>query len=274
MVMTRSSFSNTRFLSLLGCLATMALALTLFSSSASAKPGQSGGLKASAKVSRCVSSALASTRRLEFRGTMQSIKAGGKMEMKFDVYRRYHEQKRFKRMTELGLSEWLANSDVDATKYVHNLPLLGVETSASYKARVAFRWLDSDGKVVAQTKRTTRLCKQKQPLPDIVVRSVSHFPASGANVPAGATRRYVVELYNKGRSSVAEGQYVTLTVGGAAVTPAPLDGTTDADWLPAKSKQQLSFYGPDCSGDVVATFDPLRVVRESNDSNNVLITGC
>ena len=75
---------------------------------------------------------------------MSAIAGGGKMELRYTLYRRYNNQARYRivQPTEgSSLGQWLASSDTGATKYIHNLAITPVETAAVYRVKVSYRWL-------------------------------------------------------------------------------------------------------------------------------------
>lgn len=251
------------------------LCVVTLAATARAAPGGNGkrpvGMgKASVKLAACKSAARYDARELEFKGTMNSIGAGGKMEMRFTLYRRYYEGKRFSIVTAApgsGLNEWLSSSDSAATIYIHNLTVTPVETRAMYRVKARYRWLDAGGNAVASAKRTSRLCNQTRALPDLVVRSITHFPNAGPDFSQLPTM-YEAYVYNLGRSSAAA---FTLTgdVNGMPLTMAPATDFTGNDALPARTARTFVFYGPECAkgGRVTVTPNPDHVVRESRYAN-------
>lgn len=253
------------------------LSVVSFAATAQAAPPvngkqPAGAGKASVKLAACKSASRYDARKLEFKGSMNSIGAGGKMEMRFTLYRRYYERKRFsivKAAPGSGLNEWLASSDSAATIYIHNLTVAPVETRALYRVKVRYRWLDADGNTVASAKRTSRLCSQTRALPDLIVRSIAHFPNAGPDFPQLPTM-YEAEVYNMGRSSAAVFT-VAGDLNGLHLTMAPATNFTGNDALPAKTARKFVFYGPECAkgGRVTVEANPEHVVRESRYANSV-----
>ncbi|MFY9488345.1 MAG: hypothetical protein WAP35_06595 [Solirubrobacterales bacterium] len=265
------------------CLALLCTALLLAASASAGKPDAHASAmpgKARLAVDECVGAALYADRRLTFKGSMSTINAGGTMEMRFSLYTRNIGQRRFKRVAaddQNGLEKWLAGSEPSATSYIHNLSVTPVETRIHYRARVQFRWTDASGKVVAKTKRVSKLCKQNRTLPDLVVKGVNRYPTTASDSRPEFPMKYVVEVENRGRTSAyVSGEMVSATLNGA---PLANDLVTKPhvltyDTLPARTSEKLTFFGPQCSGLLDFVIDPLRMARETSERNNHLSLGC
>lgn len=240
-----------------------------------------GAGKASVKLVACTGAARYDGRRLEFKSTMNSLGAGGKMEMRFTLYRRYYESRRFsivKAPSGSGLNEWLGSSDSAATTYIHSLAVTPVETHALYRVKLRYRWLNAGGKVVASAKRSSRLCNQKRKLPNLLVTSAKRYPNSGTIHPE-LPAVYEVTISNSGSSSasIPLGQLLAAQAGNAGL----IDGTVDTlplgelDTIPALGSIVRLLYGPECSRVVLAIkVDPARQVRETNRGDNDYTENC
>lgn len=247
---------------------------------AKARANAAAGPKATVSVAKCHSAATYADRRLEFRAAMSSMAAGGKMELRYTLYRRYNNQARFRvvKPTEgSSLGEWLASSDTGATKYIHNLAITPIETAAVYRVKVSYRWYDAGGKIVKRAKRTSKLCKQRRGLPNLEITSVQQYP-NGSSVFPDLPVIWVVTVRNSGSSSASlpAGLIVSGTAGGGLS-----DGTVDAqplnalDTIPAGATLTRQLYGQECrGGPVQLTVDPMNLVREKNEKDNVYKGGC
>lgn len=235
--------------------------------------------KASVSVAKCHGAATYAERRLEFRASMNAISDGGEMELRYTLYRRYNNQARFRAVTPTdgsSLGEWLVSSDPSATKYIHRLTVSPVETAASYRVKVAYRWLDPNGKIVKRAKRTSKLCKQTRGLPNLQIESVKQFPNSGTIFPDMPVV-WNVTIRNNGASSASlvSGPVVSGTANGGLV-----DGTlstlpVDYDSIPAGSTAERQLYGQECRGGAIElTVDPLNLVRERNENDNTYKGSC
>jgi hypothetical protein len=237
------------------------------SAAAASQPGS-----VSAKVTSCVSGARYDDRKLDVKGRMRTIGSGGDMQIRFDVYQRFNENNRYTRIKSTGLSTWVSNTEPDATSFARTLNIRSIETAATYKVRVRFRWLDSVGQVVRSASKRSLFCKQKTRLPDIVVRKIVRYPGTGGN--PNATTTYAVTVYNKGYSSVGNHASVGLTVNGMAAVGGPAPQVILADYILPRMAVTYTLSGPDCAAPLIATFDPLNQIRELNKKNNTLTTVC
>ncbi|MGH2906726.1 MAG: CARDB domain-containing protein [Solirubrobacterales bacterium] len=213
----------------------------------------------SARINSCVSAASYDNRRIEFSGRMQAMSGvtGGKLQMRFDVLRRYNESKRFRLLHAAGLGDWLSNTEPTATVYVRNIALSQIETAAHYKARVRYRWVDADGKVLAKKLRTTKVCKQTAPLPDPRTLLITKYPN-----PGQPTTTYVVRVFNYSRSE-AINLPVSLAIDGQ--TPA----TKTIDSISGKESVDVTFSDmPVCTTEKYARIDPFNVVRQRSEAHN------
>lgn len=240
--------------------------------------------RASVKLRSCVSAPMYTDRRLVFRGSMRSAGFGGTMEMRYSLLRRYDESrsKAFRTVNSTAenmLGKWLPASDSAATVYIHNLTIVPVETSAAYRVKVRYRWRDADGKIVARAKRTSKLCKQRTGLPNLVVSNVKRYPNPGRFLPHLPVI-YEATITNRGRSSstLPVGSIVSGAVQGVSL----VDGTADSpslgqqfDALPAGESTVRTLYGPACDdGELTLTVDPANNVREAKDDDNVHTGRC
>lgn len=247
---------------------------------AAPKASATASPKASVSVAKCRSAATYSDRRLEFRASMSAIAAGGKMELRYTLYRRYNNQSRFRvvKPTEgSSLGEWLASSDTSATKYIHNLAITPIETAAVYRVRVSYRWKDSAGKIVKRAKRTSKLCKQRRGLPNLDIVSVQKYP-NGSPIFPDLPVIWVVTVRNNGASSAS--LPVGLIVSGTA-NGGLSDGTIDdqplnaQDTIPAGTTLTRQLYGQECrNGPVEITVDPMNLVREKSERDNLFKGAC
>ena len=213
----------------------------------------------SAKVNSCVSANTYANRKIEFSGRMAALSSatGGKLQMRFDVLRKFNESRRFRVLNADGLGSWLGNSEPTATVYVRNIALTQIETAAQYKARVRYRWLDADGKVVARKTRYTKICKQAAKLPEPELLSVFKYPN-----PGQPTTTYVVRIFNQTRSE-AINLPISLAIDGQP--PA----TQVIDSIEGKELVNLTFSDlPSCTTEKFVRIDPFNVVRQLKEQRS------
>lgn len=275
-------FRRSHLYAVLAVLAVIALIAVELAAVASAGPKAKAAAspKASVSVAKCRSASTYADRRLEFRAAMSAIAGGGKMELRYTLYRRYTNQARYRivKPTEgSSLGQWLASSDTSATKYIHNLAITPVETAAVYRVRVSYRWLDSAGKIVKRAKRTSKLCKQRRGLPNLDISSVQKYP-NGSPIFPDLPVVWVVTVRNNGASSAS--LPAGLIVSGSA-NGGLSDGTIDdqplnaLDTIPAGTTLTRQLYGQECrNGPAEITVDPMNLVREKNEKDNIFKGAC
>ncbi len=240
---------------------------------------RAGASLAKVKVGACVGGAMYSDRQLKFRSSMKSIGAGGNMQMRAVIQRRYMEQKRFQVVTPSGnsqdlLPEWLENSNPAATVFVYNLSVVPVETRAQYRVKTYYRWLDTNGKIVKRARRVSSVCAQTRKLPDLGIVTRRQYANSGSSFPQ-MPAIHTVTVRNSGGSSAS-----TFSIGGdvngVALLSEPVTTPTVFDFVPVKTSVDYVFYGPECrSGDKITfTVNPDRTVRESNYDNGSVTETC
>lgn len=221
--------------------------------------------KASAKVKTCKVSRFYDGRRIIFSGRMERFShtnATQGLQMRFDVYRKYREHRKYRKVKGTGLGTWLPASDPNATVYVRELELEGVETAAHYKARVAYRWMGSDGSVEFKRVRNTKPCHQRVALPNLSLGAVKIQPIAGS-----ANSNYVVTVTNRGASEA-----INVPVSLTADANAPSMGLI-ASIGPGQSTD-VSIQAPLCRTGTSAVIDPAKLVRLRMKTRPVVQSAC
>lgn len=198
-----------------------------------------------------------------FGGSMKSLRNGAdRMQMRFDLYRRLPASARFHYVAASGLGVW-NKAAASVTRYRFRQKVENLPAPAFYRAVVSYRWLTAAGKVFARTKRTTPVCHQPDPRPDLRVSRIT-----GALAPAG-NAFYDVVVRNDGRSAATDFD-VVLTVNGTA-RPAATVAT-----LAAGGRRVVRFTAPRCTAGstVKADVDPDNRVAERDESDNSLGVDC
>lgn len=209
---------------------------------------------ATARYVQCHSSAYDEDRRIVFRARMKMFTdtpgMGQKRQMRFDVYRKYNERKRYKRIKADGLSVWYEGSDPMAAIYQRDLSLAEPETSARYYAKVSFRWLASDGTTVEwKRKIVTKPCRMKTALPRLNVLAARHFPVAGTT-----DHSYRISVMSKAGAE-AENVPVHVSVDGAPPV------VTEIESIGPGQVGEAAFNAPACNTAMTVTIDPLRTLR-------------
>lgn len=221
--------------------------------------------QASAKVKRCVVSRFYDGRRIVFSGRMKRFSDTNDpqtLQMKFDVFRKLREHRRYKKVAGTGLGEWLPASDPAATVYVRELALEGVETAAHYRARVTYRWLGSDGSVEFKRAKTTKPCKQRIGLPRLVVTKSKRVPIAGGN-----QENFVISVFNAGHSEAVNVPLFFKVDNGA------VQGTILGSIAPRQSVD-ASFNAAACQQRYDARIDPDVTLRLVNTFRDWVFSAC
>lgn len=221
---------------------------------------------ATARVSKCVVSRFYDGRQVEFTARMSTFTdtpgVSQTMQIKFEVFRRLVEQRGFKKVKGTGLGTWLQASDPAATVYVRELALQGIETSARYKARVSYRWLDATGKVEWKRSRTTKPCYQRVGLPKLAVVTAKHQP-----LPGQPNSIYLVTVSNTGRS---EALNVPVAV---SADGSPFSLGLISTIAPGQTVD-ISVQAATCRASAAVVIDPSRTVRQRSKARPVAQVGC
>lgn len=209
---------------------------------------------ASARVAKCVSSAYSDGRSIVFTARMKmftdTMGIGQKRQMRFDIYRKYNEHRRYKRIKAEGLSEWHEGSDPMAAIYQRDIALAEPETAARFYAKVSFRWMSADGTTVAwKRKIVTKPCRMKHALPRLGVTAAKHLPVAGTT-----DHNYRITVASRGGAE-AEDVPVHVSIDGAPPIVTAIESIG-----PGQAADAI-FNGPACASVMTVTIDPLRALR-------------
>jgi hypothetical protein len=236
-------------------LTTLILAALIPAAGAHAAPPQAG-----VKVASCQTSDLGAGRKATFVGHMRSVPDAEQLAMRFQLQEQYGGR-HFSRVAAPEL-HGLRKSRTGVQSYSYSQAVTGLLAGETYRMQVQFRWLDSNGKTLLTTRRSSGTCVQPGDLPNLRVADVTARPGL---VPG--TEAYTVDVLNSGLVPAAR-VAVQLVVDGA--TP----DTTTADSLAPGEMRAIHFTGPACGQRVRATVDPSDTVHETDESDNSLAGGC
>ncbi len=214
-----------------------------------------------ARLVSCTTGADAASRAATFVGSMRTVPGTRRLGMRFDLLQRRAGQQEFHRLTAPNWGVW-ERSEPGRPGFVFEKRVERLLAPASYRAVVRFRWYDADGEVLRQTKRTTRVCRQPDPRPNLVLGQLA-----GRRVAEGFA--YFVTVLNAGVTA-APTFLVTLTINGeqqAPVTVGPLAaGTSEIARIDA----------PRCApgSTIKVSLDTGDAVDESRERDNALTRPC
>ncbi len=202
-------------------------------------------------------------RSLTVDSAMSSLRAGDRMQMRFDLYQRRPGARRFRRVSGPGLGTWNAATP-GVARFRFRKPIQNLPAPASYFVRVVYRWKDESGDVFARTVRVTRLCRQPDLRADLHVAFVGTPRQLGANVFA-----YPVVVHNAGRGTSGDFD-AAVTIGEAPQPPRSVSA------LAPDERRTVELTGARCPSGTPASvqLDADNRVDESDERNNVRSFTC
>jgi hypothetical protein len=241
---------------------TGALAACLLASTAvGARPGAGSARDAVAPVASVkVSSCSRLDHSAAFYGRMKLVAGADRMAMRFTLLQRAAPGP-FEPVRAPGLNRW-RKSKHGVRGFGYRQRVRGLPEGWLYRMQVDFRWHDEHKDVIRRARRRSRTCSQVDPLPNLRVKIMDSAPTQIAGVS-----RYHVRVANGG-AAAAEMVDVALDVDGAAVD------TKTVALLEAHHAEWVTFRGPTCESDVIATVDPDGTVREAAEDDNVQSLRC
>ena len=212
---------------------------------------------ARAVLEDCVRSLDESERAGVFVGEMRALPGAARMQMRFKLQARTPERTRWTSVQAPGFGAWVS-SVAGTARYVYTKRVENLLAPASYRVQVRFRWLDAAGGTVESARAYSRICRQPDPRPNLVVRSIGVEMAFDPS-----RRRYVVAVDNTGRSE-AEASTLALSVGGQALLLAPVGA------LAADEDTLVTLEGPACTpgAPLFSDADVDEAVEEREEGDN------
>lgn len=239
--------------------APIAALIVLLLAPSAARAGDAPRLRAI--VSACQTGIDPTARTAVFTASMPGKEDTARMAIRFDLQQRTVDGGVWKRVTAPSFGRW-ERSRTGVAGFVYAKDVHGLTAPGEYRAVVRFRWYASDG-TVAETRRTTRSCRQPDQRPDLAGGRVQVVPA------ADGTATYRVAVRNTGRT--AAGPFaVALTVGDAPVARVTVGG------LAPGGATTVELTGPGCSAGrpVGLTIDDGDAVDESSEAGSVVGSVC
>lgn len=194
-----------------------------------------------------------------FYGRMETVPGASRMAIRFTLFERLGKGQGWSKVDVPTLRDW-HRSLPGVKNFGYKQTVDHLRTGGAYKARISYRWTDTDGAVVQSETRETPVCRG--PLPNLLV---SDFVIRRG--PTDDTRIYKVTLENNGKA-LAGGVSVLLTVDKAV-----LDATRVKALAPGDSRT-LSFTGPACTNAARVRIDPDNVIGELLEADNTQLFSC
>src|SRR4051794_18062781 len=216
----------------LACLAAAACAAAPGVARAASAPQQ--GPRLQARLTSCATGATARERTAAFTASMPAIHGSARMGIRFDLLQRTPGEAEFAPVELPAWGRW-ERSEPGRTGFIYTKRVRALRAPGAYRARVRFRWYAADGRVLRRVQRTTKMCRQPDPRPDVRAGALS---VAGGLGPATAT--YLLTVRNAGHG--AAGPFdVVLAAGEMPQAPVRVAG------LAAGESRVISLPGPACA---------------------------
>lgn len=241
---------------------TLILSTTLLAAIGAASPaaGQAGAPRTglSAKLTACTTGAEPAARAATFTASMPAGAGARRMAIRFEL-RQSLGRGGFTRVDVPGWDEW-ERSRPGRSGFIFTKRVQDLAAPAAYRAVVRFRWYDRRGRVVRRARRTTAVCRQPDPRPQLLIASLGRA--------RGEDSLYEVVVRNAG-GSAASAFRVALTVDG-------IEYSANAGPLASGSRERVRVRAPRCEPGSVVTvaIDADNGVDEGREDDNVLRRPC
>ena len=137
------------------------LPLLALSASALAQEGAEDAPALSATVEACVTASAAADRSVTFTGQMETVPGAHRMAMQIVVQEHAPGEAGFHTLTADGLGTW-QRSEVGVKIYKYVRQVTDLPAPASFRALVAYRWLNEKDRVIRTDERRTPICRQPE----------------------------------------------------------------------------------------------------------------
>ena len=248
--------------------ASITLACAVAAIAGAATPGAALAQTTAGKVSvssSCRPAVKQLDRQLVVTGDMLSLRRGNRMEMRFDLYTKTLSDPTWKLVQAPDLGIW-NRAKPGRTEYKFRQKTLNLAAPASYKMRVTFHWV-GPGAAETFARRTTKVCEQRDPRPNLRVVRLDASPIKGGLAD------YIVVIRNVGASTASgpNGFDTALAIDGVTQPP-----NKNVLGLPAGASTQHRWRAPRCKqgGTVKATVDPDQRIDQSDRADDVLELPC
>ena len=194
-----------------------------------------------------------------FYARMRPVPDADRMWMRFTVQERHDGA--YEPLHVRGLSRW-HRSKPGVSAFGYRQRVRGLHPGGAYRATVSFRWYSADGELVERTRRTSRVCRQYEQVPNLTSAVGGFGPTKVPGVV-----RYLMRVANTGAAPAADVE-ARLSVDGGVV-----DTVTISSLDPGASRE-VAVLGPACTSTVSSSADPEGVIVESSEDDNDHTVDC
>ena len=211
-------------------------------------------------------------RAVSVQAVMRPVTGTSKLQMKFELLRQTKPHTRFLSVHGRGLGSWISPTSPTLGQragdvWIVNHPVVDLAAPATYKYRVTFKWIGSQGQTLGTAVQPSPTCYQPELRADLLVRSLSMTPITSGS--AAGQWAYTAEIANRGLTGAGPVE-VEFTDSGSLPMPATVA------WVGAKSSALQRFVAPPCTAGstLTVTVDPTQSIDEYDFANNVLTMAC
>jgi len=218
-------------------------------------------LPVKAKLTDCHVGAQPADRFAVFVGQMPALQGTQRMWMRFDLFERTGSGS-WQRVSVPKFGTW-QKSLPGKPGFIYEKRVDQLQAPADYRTRIRFRWYDKNGKLQRSAQRTSRMCHEPDPRPDLAVGKVT------ATEHKQGRLQYLIRVRNDGRSDAGPFDTV-LTIDG---NPQP---TATVAGLPAGGATTVSIVGMRCvlGSRIQIALDTGGTIDESRENNNTVSRPC
>src|SRR4051794_24006549 len=160
-----------------------------------------------ARLAACTTGPNATARRATFTASMPAVTGAARMAIRFDLLQRAPGDAAFARVALPAWRRW-ERSQPGRTGFIYTKTVRALRAPGAYRATVRFRWYGPDGRVLRRARRTTPICRQPDPRPDLRAGALTAAPGLGP-----ATVTYLLRVRNAGRGAAAPFAIALMTAG-------------------------------------------------------------
>ncbi|HYF28631.1 MAG TPA: CARDB domain-containing protein [Baekduia sp.] len=214
-----------------------------------------------ARLAGCQTAVAPEGRSATFRASMPRVPGAARLAMRFSLRQRLGALGLLRPVRVPGWDRW-ETASAQRAGLVFTKKVEALAAPAAYRAVVRFRWLDERGRVLRETVRRTRTCRQPDPRPDL-------RPGEVEAVPAGDGARYRIGVHNDGLEP-AGAFGVVLVIDGTALPRAVVDRVGGGQ------RATVEVLGPRCApgSRITVRVDPEDAVAEPHEGDNAARPSC
>jgi hypothetical protein len=194
-----------------------------------------------------------------FYARMRTVPEADRMWLRFTIEERHGGS--YEPLRARGLSSW-HKSKPGVSAFGYRQTIRGLQPGGVYRAKVSFRWYSATGELLERTRRTSRVCRQFDDMPNLTSTVIGSDPTKVPGVV-----RYLMRVANTGAAPALDFG-ARLSVDGSVV-----DTVTIPSLEPGDSRE-VPVLGPECTGSISSIADPDGVIVESSEDDNAHTVNC